>query len=134
MLKTIDSEDVFGTYSAIASYADVKSDEITFNVIKEETDSEPQISQIPQWVRNNVKGYGEGHLDDERFLVGIKYLIDNELLIISDLHPQTINRETEIPDWVKNNALWWSENQISDDEFINAMKFLIDNQIINTQI
>jgi len=133
MQKTVDLEDVFGTYSAIASYADVKSDEITFNVIKEETSSEPQISQIPQWVKSNAKGYGEGQLDDERFLVGIKHLIDNELLIISDLPQQTINRETEIPGWVKNNALWWSENQISDYEFIDAMKFLIENQIINTQ-
>ncbi len=93
-----------------------------------------EIIQIPQWVRNNVKGYAEGQLDDEKFLVGIEYLIDNGFLIISELPQQTINRETEIPDWIKNNALWWSENQISDDEFINAMKFLIDNQIINTQI
>ena len=133
MQKTIDSEDLSGTYFAIASYAGAKSDKITFNVIKEQA-VELEIIQIPQWVRNNVKGYAEGQLNDERFLVGIEYLIDNGFLIISELPQQTINRETEIPDWIKNNALWWSENQISDDEFINAMKFLIDNQIINTQI
>ena len=131
MHKTIDSEDVFGTYSAIASYADAKSDKITFNIIKEETENDEP--QIPQWVRNNVKGYGEGQLDDEKLLVGIKYLIEKELLVISDLPQQTIIQESEIPDWVKNNALWWSENKISDEEFLNGMQYLIENQIIDIQ-
>jgi len=136
MQKVIDSSIATGTYFAIASYRGEKSNEITFNIIKDETVNEqpqvpqvPQVPQIPQWVRMDVSRYGYGQLDDENLLVGIESLIENGVLTIPDLM-RTVNQEFKIPDWVRNNAKWWADNQISDDEFINGIQFLIDDWII----
>jgi hypothetical protein len=136
MQKTIDSEDISGTYFAIASYAGAKSDEITFNVIRGQA-VELEIIQIPQWVRDNAKGYGNGQLDDHKlletyFLAGIEYLVEKGVLT-ADLAEETKNQEYKIPDWVKNNAKWWTDNKISDEEFLNGMQYLIENQIIDIQ-
>ncbi len=136
--KIIDSNVLNGTYSVIASYRNVISDEITFNIIKDETVNEHQEPQIPQWVRDNAKGYGYGQLDDDKlletyFLAGIEYLVERGILTTSDLPEETKNQEYKIPDWVKNNAKWWSDNKISDEEFLNGMQYLIENQIIDAQ-
>ena len=136
--KIIDSNVLNGTYSVIASYRNVISDEITFNVIKDETVYEHQEGpQIPQWVRDNAKGYGNGQLDDDNlletyFLAGIEYLVEKGVLT-TDLAEETKNQEYKIPDWVKNNAKWWTDNKISDEEFLNGMQYLIENQIIDIQ-
>jgi len=126
--KILDSSAASGTYYVVASYRGEKSDEITFNIINEETmNAQPQI---PEWVRIDVGRYGNGQLDDENFLLGIEYLIEEELMMIPDLGEQTKNQEFKIPDWIRNNAKWWSDNQISDKEFINGIQFLIENGII----
>jgi hypothetical protein len=136
--KIIDLNVLYGTYSVIASYRNVISDEITFNVIKDETVYEHQEApQIPQWVRDNAKGYGNGQLDDHKlletyFLAGIEYLVEKGVLT-ADLAEETKNQEYKIPDWVKNNAKWWTDNKISDEEFLNGMQYLIENQIIDIQ-
>jgi len=138
--KILDSSAEKGTYFAIASYRGEKSNEITFNIIKDETVNEQTKNQeikIPEWVRDNAKGYGSGQLDDDKqletfFLTGIEYLVEKGLLTTPDLPEQTKNQEPKIPEWVKNNAKWWADKEISDEEFINGMQFLIKNQIIKT--
>ncbi len=135
--KIIDPSAIKGTYFAIASYRGEKSNEITFNIIKDETVNEQTKNQeikIPEWVRDNAKGYGSGQLDENKqletfFLTGIEYLVEKGLLTTPDLPEQT-KQEPKIPDWVKNNAKWWAEDQISDDEFINGIQFLIENGFI----
>ncbi len=122
--KIIDSSAINGTYFAIASYRGEKSDEITFNIVTEETQIEQ--AKIPQWIKDNAKGYGSSLYDDTYFILGIEYLIEKRLLKIPDL-PEETKQETKIPDWMRNNAKWWSEGQISDDEFINGIQFLIKN-------
>jgi len=139
--KIVDSNVANGTYYVTASYRNVISDEISFDIISDQIVNEQtqnQKSVIPDWVRNNVKGYGYGQLDNNEqletyFLLGLEYLVENGVLMISDLPEETKNQEYKIPDWVKNNALWWSENKISDEEFLNGMQYLIENQIIDIQ-
>lgn len=130
--KIIYSSVASGTYFVTASYKGEKSNEISFNIIKNTENYDTTIieSQIPQWLKNNVKWYAEGQMMDRDFVLVIKYLIEKGLMDIPDWTEQTQNQEFEIPDWIKNNAKWWSENQISDDEFINGMQFLIENGII----
>jgi len=136
--KILDSSAEKGTYFTIASYRGEKSNEITFNIIKDETVNEQTKNQeikIPEWVKNNAKGYGSGQLDDDKqletfFLTGIEYLVEKGLLTTPDLPEQTKNQEPKIPEWVKNNAKWWADKEISDDEFINGIQFLIKNGFI----
>ena len=83
--KTIDSNVVNGTYSAIASYRGEKSNEITFNIIKDTAINDTnELSQIPKWVKNNAKWYGDGQMMDRDFILGIKYLVERGFIGIPD--------------------------------------------------
>jgi hypothetical protein len=126
--RIIDSSILNGTYFVSASYRGEKSDEITFNVLNEK--SKELESKIPSWVRNNVKGYGEGQLEDEKLIVGIEYLLKNGFINISDMPEQSKYEEYPIPEWIKDNAKWWSEGLISDNEYLNGMKYLIKTGLI----
>jgi len=87
------------------------------------------IEQIPEWVKNNAELWSENQIDDESFLNALKYLIENNIIIIKHI---SIG-EDRIPEWVKNNAELWSENQIDDESFLNALKYLIENNIITVK-
>jgi len=84
---------------------------------------------IPDWIHNNAKGWADGQLDDEVFVQGIQYLINEEIMNI----PQTESGESsakDIPSWIKNNAGWWVDGQIDDQTFLNGIEFLVKEGII----
>ena len=41
-----------------------------------------QNYNIPNWIKNNAKWWSEGTIGDSDFISGIKYLIENEIMII----------------------------------------------------
>ncbi|NIP61810.1 MAG: hypothetical protein GWN01_04260, partial [Nitrosopumilaceae archaeon] len=45
---------------------------------------DPGISQnkIPEWVKNNAEWWSEGLINDEDFLTGIQYLVDEKIIIV----------------------------------------------------
>ena len=91
--------------------------------------SEPTMVEIPSWVKNNAGWWADGQLSDTDFVAGIKYLIDDGILVI----PPTESGENtggEIPSWVKNNAGWWSEGSLGDSDFIAGIQYLISNGIL----
>jgi len=91
--------------------------------------SNPITVEIPSWVKNNAGWWAAGQIDDEAFVQGIKYLINNGVIVI----PPTESGESsggDIPSWVKNNAGWWSDEQIDDAAFIQGIQFLISNGIL----
>jgi len=87
------------------------------------------IEQIPEWVKNNAELWSENQIEDESFLNALKFLIENNIIVIERI---SIG-EDRIPEWVKDNVKWWSENQIEDESFLNALKFLIENNIITVE-
>ena len=44
--------------------------------------SAAQDSEIPAWIKNNAGWWADGQIDDDSFLKGIKYLMDNLVLQI----------------------------------------------------
>ena len=50
-----------------------------------------QNSQIPEWVRNNALWWGQGQISDSDFISAITYLIDNNVLRISQ--PQIVDEK-----------------------------------------
>lgn len=84
--------------------------------------------KIPDWIRNTAAQWASGEMSDSDFANGIKYLIENDFIRVSDI-PDT-QSENEIPDWIRNNASWWASGKITEAEFINAIKYLIENKII----
>jgi len=88
------------------------------------------LSKIPDWVRNNAGWWSEGKISDDDFLLGIGFMIQNEIITIQNLPEQTTDGSDEVPVWVKNGARWWSEGKIDDNTFIQGIQFLVQKGII----
>ncbi len=87
---------------------------------------------IPKWVKNNAGWWVDEQIDDEAFITGIQYMINNGIMYVPNT--DAVNSSvTEIPDWIKNNAEWWVNDQIADDEFVKAIEWLVTNGVINTE-
>ena len=85
--------------------------------------------EIPFWIKDNAGGWADGQIDDETFVRGIQYLINEEIMNI----PQTESGESsgnDIPSWIKNNAGWWAEDAIDDETFVQGIQYLITNGIM----
>jgi len=84
---------------------------------------------IPEWIKNNAGWWADGQIDDDAFVSGIQYLINEGIMNI----PQTESGESsgnDIPSWIKNNAGWWTDGQIDDDTFVQGIQYLITNGIL----
>jgi len=85
---------------------------------------------VPNWIKITAEWWSDGQIDDEEFVQGIQYLINNEIMNI----PQTELEESTgngIPSWVKNNAGWWADGQIDDETFVDGIQYLVSNGIIS---
>jgi len=102
---------------------------------------------VPEWIKNSAGQWSEDQINDETFVKGIEFLIQEQIIDIPyeanvsidpeekeknkfDWTKETEAKVIQIPDWVKNSAGWWSEGLLSDEEFINAIKFLIEEETI----
>jgi hypothetical protein len=86
-------------------------------------------STIPSWIKNNAGWWADGTIDDDSFVQGIQYLIENNVLDVTSQTTQT--SQEKIPSWIKNNAGWWADGTIDDDSFITGVEWLVSNGIIN---
>ena len=99
---------------------------------------------IPVWVKNSAGWWSADELDDETFVNGIEFLIQEGIIDIprdenvymtvteqQELKFKVEEDVIEIPGWVKNNAGWWADDLIDDRTFVDAMKYLINNEIIS---
>ena len=85
--------------------------------------------EIPGWIKNNAEWWANELIDDDSFVTGIQYLINQGIMHI----PETIqgsSDSSEIPGWIKNNAEWWANNQIDDSSFVSGIQWLITNGIM----
>jgi len=88
-------------------------------------------SKLPYWVKNNAKWWSEGSISNSDFLEGIKYMIKEDIVKISDVSPKSGSATADdIPYWIKKNAGWWADGLINEDEFIRNIQYLISNKII----
>ncbi len=83
----------------------------------------------PTWIKIDAKLWATGDIDNSDFTTGIEFMLENNIIMISDIPTET--SDNEIPAWVRNNALWWSQDLVSEYEFVNSLKFLIQDGIIS---
>lgn len=91
----------------------------------------PPEQKLPTWIKNNAEWWAAGQIDDTSFLTGIKFLIENNIIILPDTTKSAESSQETIPEWVKNNAGWWAQGAITEDDFIIGLQFLVENGIIN---
>ena len=77
-LEGLISDDSFA--QSIESLIEEKIIDISSYTVSDSKDITPR--EIPQWVKNNVDWWVQGLISDEVFLQGIKYLIENEIIVI----------------------------------------------------
>ena len=85
---------------------------------------------LPSWIQDYAGLWATGEISDSVFITGIEFLLENKIIMISNIPPSGNISGDEIPDWIRNNAHWWSQGLISEDEFLNSLKFLIQEGII----
>ena len=90
----------------------------------------PTETNIPSWIKNNAGWWADGQIDDNSFVQGLQYMINNDIIIIPATTPGSETGSNEIPAWIRNNAGWWAEGAISDNDFVQGIQFMIQNGII----
>ena len=88
-----------------------------------------RIITIPSWIKLNAGWWSGGQINDDSFVNGIKYLIQEDIMRIPETRAGTGTSQV-IPSWIKTNADWWSQGQISDETFVNGMQWLIENNVM----
>lgn len=86
--------------------------------------------QVPSWLKSNAKWWANGQLNDSEFASGIKFLIEKDMITISNLDTSHTTSELEAPHWVKNTAGWWADGLVSDAEFVTGLEHLINTGVI----
>ena len=94
------------------------------------SESDPAPAAIPDWIKNNALWWADGQIDDDSFVQGLQFLIQQGIIVIPPTETASDYSSGDIPDWIKNNARWWAEGQIDDNSFIQGIQFLISSGII----
>jgi plastocyanin len=90
-------------------------------------------SKIPTWIKNNASWWADGIIDDDSFVTGLEYLIENNILIVFSQTNSFDSNDSKIPTWIKNNASWWADGIIDDKSFLIGIEWLISNGIIGIE-
>ena len=90
----------------------------------------PDPVAIPDWIKDIAEWWSTGEIDDDTFVSGIEFMIENNIIMIPNLPESQISEDNSVPSWVRNNANWWALDRISEEEFVNAIKFLVEKGII----
>jgi len=91
----------------------------------------PNTSEIPAWVKNNAGWWAAGAIDDNSFVQGIQFLVQEGFMKIPVTEQGSGSGSNEIPAWVKNNAGWWAAGAIDDNSFVQGIQFLIQEGFMN---
>ncbi|MDP3780407.1 MAG: peptidase, partial [Nitrosopumilaceae archaeon] len=93
------------------------------------TSTTPRVdTKVPGWLKNNVRAWVDKKTDDNTFLNGIQYLINEN--IISPSNIQEGKSEKRVPSWIRNNAGWWYNGLITQDDYLRGIEYLIEKSII----
>jgi len=89
-----------------------------------------QSQKIPEWVKNNVKWWSDGQIDDDSFVQGIQYLVKEKIVTVPYSPNNSATSDNHVPGWIKNTAKWWSEGLIGDEDFLKGIQYLAQQGII----
>lgn len=121
-----------GVYTLNAKYMGYDSNEIHFTVLDSTSDvliTEQEVL-IPHWIRNNAKWWAEGTIHDKDFVMGMQFLVQQNVIHVKTTEPIPPNSNQEIPSWIRNNAKWWTDGLITDSDFVKGIEYLAQTGVI----
>ena len=135
-LYKIDRESLIGKYEISVEYSGEISNIKNFKIIEFEEKSYPKSmetksisNEIPSWIKNNAGWWADGTIDDDSFVQGIQFLVNEEIISVDSISQNNVESK-EIPTWIKNNAGWWADGAIDDSTFITGIEFLVKEGMI----
>lgn len=84
-------------------------------------------SQIPFWVRENVKWWTLDKIPSAELEESLSWLAEKN-------HFNLKITEQKIPSWFKTVAIWWTDDSISDQEFLNFVSYLAQKGIVKISL
>jgi len=93
-----------------------------------------QESLIPSWIRTTANWWSTSQTSDEEFTKGLEYLIQNDIVKVSETSISNSDKSDQIPSWLRKNAGWWSQGLLSDDEFVKGIQYLINNGMVRVTL
>ena len=87
-------------------------------------------ASVPGWVKNNAGWWSSDQIDDQAFVSGVQFLIEEGIITVSST-TRSASTSDSIPAWVKNTAGWWSNDEISENDFLNGIQYLIKTGIMS---
>ena len=125
-----------GTYSVYVEWKGYHIGTVTIDVSvkpkSQPTDiptAEP-VTVIPNWIKIHAGWWAGGQIDDSAYLLGIQYLIKEDIMVIPSTERTESSGSQEVPDWIKNSAGWWATDQIDDSSFLQGIQYLVQKGII----
>jgi len=92
--------------------------------------TQTELVDIPLWVKNNAYWWNQYQISDSDFISGIEYLINQNVIYVSNTETTNSATSDDVPDWVRDVAGFWASDSISDAEFISAIQWMITNGIM----
>jgi hypothetical protein len=109
----------------IISFTVIPAEPKTDDIQKSPESGSNQVTEIPDWIKNNAGWWADGQIDDNSFVQGIQFMIKEGMMKIPPTDQGSSSGSNEIPDWIKNNAGWWADGQIDDNSFVQGIQFMI---------
>ena len=98
-------------------------------------DVDDSLDRVPKWIKSNADWWANDLIDDDTFVSGIEFLIEEELILVSSFSDASSDAKNKtIPKWIKSNADWWSQGLISDDDFLKGVEFLVETGLISVHV
>jgi len=79
---------------------------------------------IPEWIKNNAGWWASGSIGDSDFVLGVQYLINQEILVVN-----TSIIPNDFPLSLKENAARWANGDIDDEQFLEILKDWIEGTL-----
>lgn len=114
---------------ALISFQDINGNDLADAALPVFIDPAPQAPAVPPWIRDTVRLWTSGDIDDGAFAAAISYLIQQDIIPM-DGTPPDVGEGGPIDDWVRTTAGWWVDGLVSDAEFLAGLKYLVGRGVI----
>ena len=81
-------------------------------------------------IKNIAKWRCDDSISDNEFLNGIEYLVNQNIIKISEKPDSESSKET--PKLIKTNSCLWASDSLLDDEFMTRIAHLVKNSTIKS--
>ena len=85
---------------------------------------------IPQWIKTAAWLWTSGQINNSGFIHMIEFLIQNQIITLSDISEVRVGESGMVPDWFKTVTEYWIKGDMSDSEYVDGLRWLVKSGTI----